>query len=89
MKLSNLQRSNFNEDEHIKPDVMTQIQREDFTYLQNPVMEHLMAENGLKLNERPYKSELNVVLMPNPMPLIGFDKYRNIQRYKTIQTKMK
>ncbi|KAJ8916608.1 hypothetical protein NQ315_000253 [Exocentrus adspersus] len=30
--------------------------------------------------ERPYKSELNVVLMPNPMPLIGFDKYRNIQR---------
>lgn len=59
---------------------MTEIQREDFTYLQNPVMENLLAENGDKLAERPYKSELNVVLMPNSMPLIGFDKYRNIQR---------
>ncbi|KRT86224.1 hypothetical protein AMK59_1077, partial [Oryctes borbonicus] len=28
---------------------------------------------------KPYKSELNVVLMPTAMPLIGFDKYRNIQ----------
>nr|CAH7717925.1 unnamed protein product [Callosobruchus chinensis] len=30
--------------------------------------------------EKPYKSELNVVLMPNPMPLIGFDKYKEIKR---------
>ncbi|KAH1003068.1 hypothetical protein HUJ05_011012 [Dendroctonus ponderosae] len=30
--------------------------------------------------ERLHKSELNVVLMPKAMPLIGFDKYRNIQR---------
>lgn len=29
-------------------------------------------------NDKPYKSELNVVLMPTPMPLIGFDKYRDI-----------
>ncbi|KAI4454503.1 hypothetical protein MML48_9g00009089 [Holotrichia oblita] len=28
---------------------------------------------------KPYKSELNVVLMPTAMPLIGFEKYRNIQ----------
>ncbi|GJQ77956.1 hypothetical protein Trydic_g2317 [Trypoxylus dichotomus] len=28
---------------------------------------------------KPYKSELNVVLMPTAMPLIGCDKYRNIQ----------
>lgn len=28
---------------------------------------------------KPYKSELNVVLMPNPMPLLGFDKYQSIQ----------
>lgn len=32
------------------------------------------------LPEKPYKSELSVVLMPTPMPLIGFDKYRNVQR---------
>lgn len=30
--------------------------------------------------ERLHRSELNVVLMPKAMPLIGFDKYRNIQR---------
>ncbi|XP_017772443.1 PREDICTED: uncharacterized protein LOC108559619 isoform X2 [Nicrophorus vespilloides] len=29
-------------------------------------------------NLAPYKSELNVVLMPTPMPLIGFEKYHNI-----------
>ena len=29
---------------------------------------------------KPYKSELNVVLMPTPMPLLGFDKYKNIQQ---------
>jgi len=33
--------------------------------------------------ERLHKSELNVVLMPKAMPLIGFDKYKNIQRYYT------
>lgn len=31
--------------------------------------------NGVK----PYKTELNVVLLPKPMPLIGFDKYQNIK----------
>ncbi|CAH1164779.1 unnamed protein product [Phaedon cochleariae] len=39
-----------------------------------------MKENGEDPTEKPFKSELNVVLMPNPMPLIGIDKYRNIQR---------
>lgn len=28
--------------------------------------------------QKPYKSELNVVLMPNPMPLLGFEKYKNV-----------
>lgn len=35
-----------------------------------------VGENG---TQKPFKSELNVVLMPNPMPLLGFDKYRNLQ----------
>ncbi|XP_044261609.1 uncharacterized protein LOC123009394 isoform X2 [Tribolium madens] len=35
-----------------------------------------VGENG---TQKPYKSELNVVLMPNPMPLLGFEKYRNLQ----------
>ncbi|KAF2880459.1 hypothetical protein ILUMI_25707 [Ignelater luminosus] len=30
--------------------------------------------------DRPYKSELNVVLMPSPMQLIGVEKYKNIQK---------
>ncbi|VEN42635.1 unnamed protein product [Callosobruchus maculatus] len=38
--------------------------------------------------EKPYKSELNVVLMPNPMPLIGFDKYKEIKRsFESVNTK--
>lgn len=31
-------------------------------------------------SEKPFKSELNVTLMPQPMPLIGLEKYREIQR---------
>jgi hypothetical protein len=38
--------------------------------------------------QKPYKSELNVVLMPNPMPLLGFDKYRNIQNsFESLHSK--
>lgn len=32
-------------------------------------------------SDKAFKSELNVVLLPNPMPLITFDKYKNIQRW--------
>ncbi|RZC33212.1 MIP-T3 domain containing protein [Asbolus verrucosus] len=35
-------------------------------------------DQGQQQQAKPFKSELNVVLMPNPMPLLGFDKYRNI-----------
>lgn len=66
-----------------------QIHQRDLTYSQNPVIDHLMTmKNGDSGNtqltgsqERLHKSELNVVLMPKAMPLIGFDKYKNIQRY--------
>lgn len=30
--------------------------------------------------EKAYTSELNVVLLPNPMPLITFDKYKHLQK---------
>ncbi|XP_044736053.1 uncharacterized protein LOC123298184 [Chrysoperla carnea] len=30
--------------------------------------------------QKPYKSEINVVLVPNPMPLIGFEKYKLTQQ---------
>ncbi|KAL1500837.1 hypothetical protein ABEB36_006268 [Hypothenemus hampei] len=36
--------------------------------------------NNAQSDERLHKSELNVVLMPKAMPLIGFEKYKNIQR---------
>lgn len=39
----------------------------------------ILEEGKIGLNGRPYKSELSVVLMPKPMPLIGFDKYQNIK----------
>ncbi|GLV36758.1 uncharacterized protein CBL_02407 [Carabus blaptoides fortunei] len=39
----------------------------------------ILEDGKIGLNGRPYKSELNVVLMPKPMPLIGFDKYQNIK----------
>ncbi|XP_049824601.1 dual specificity protein kinase splA isoform X2 [Aethina tumida] len=42
---------------------------------QQPVQEPAQHEE-----QKPYKSELNVVLMPTAMPLIGFEKYKNIQR---------
>ncbi|XP_045468153.1 uncharacterized protein LOC123676344 isoform X2 [Harmonia axyridis] len=31
-------------------------------------------------SEKPFKSELNVTLMPQPMALIGLEKYRDLQR---------
>lgn len=59
-----------------------EVQTDDM-YMQNPILDNPVPENSQHVPmtpEKPYKSELNVVLMPNPMPLIGFDKYRNIQR---------
>lgn len=38
-------------------------------------------------SEKPYKSELNVVLMPTPMPLIGFEKYKNLSNENLNHTK--
>ncbi|CAH2005749.1 unnamed protein product [Acanthoscelides obtectus] len=47
-----------------------------------------VARNEENQEEKPYKSELNVVLMPNPMPLIGFDKYREIKRsFESVNAK--
>ncbi|CAG9772726.1 unnamed protein product [Ceutorhynchus assimilis] len=64
----------------VNPDFFNpELQGRDLTYSQNPVMDHLME--GLSgSQERLHKSELNVVLMPKAMPLIGFDKYKNMQR---------
>ncbi|XP_064214301.1 pre-mRNA-splicing factor CWC22 homolog isoform X2 [Tribolium castaneum] len=43
------------------------------------------AENS---TQKPYKSELNVVLMPNPMPLLGFEKYKNLQNsFESLHSK--
>lgn len=60
-----------------------EVQSDEQPFLQSPIMDNPVPENSQHVPmtpEKPYKSELNVVLMPNPMPLIGFDKYRNIQR---------
>ncbi|XP_057651088.1 uncharacterized protein LOC130890783 isoform X2 [Diorhabda carinulata] len=38
------------------------------------------TEKQEEASDKAYKSELNVVLVPNPMPLIGTDKYKNVQR---------
>lgn len=64
-------------------DIMNKIQNTEMTYVQNAKVDNLEfpekeEEDGDE--QRPYKSEISVVLMPTPMPLIGFDKYRNIQR---------
>lgn len=59
-----------------------EVQSEEFPYI-HPILDNPVPENSQHVPmtpEKPFKSELNVVLMPNPMPLIGFDKYRNIQR---------
>ncbi|KAL3271514.1 hypothetical protein HHI36_021993 [Cryptolaemus montrouzieri] len=37
-------------------------------------------ENQSNYNQKPFKSELNVTLMPQPMALIGLEKYKDIQR---------
>lgn len=65
-------------------DIINQIQNTEMTYVPNSKVDNLefvpdkTSEDGDE--QRPYKSEINVVLMPTPMPLIGFDKYRNIQQ---------
>ncbi|CAG9853531.1 unnamed protein product [Phyllotreta striolata] len=43
---------------------------------------------GDDTSDKQFKSELNVVLVPKPMPLIGFDKYKNVQRsFENLTTK--
>ncbi|XP_023310807.1 uncharacterized protein LOC108904616 isoform X2 [Anoplophora glabripennis] len=92
LKLSNLQRginqnvqendANAAQQDDAKRFIL-EVQSEEFSYLQNPILDNPVPDNSQHVPmtpEKPYKSELNVVLMPNPMPLIGFDKYRNIQR---------
>lgn len=65
-------------------DIMNRIQNTEMTYVQNIKVDNLEfpdkdgGEDGDE--QKPYKSEINVVLMPTPMPLIGFDKYRNIHK---------
>ncbi|XP_050301938.1 homeobox protein 4 isoform X3 [Anthonomus grandis grandis] len=49
---------------------------------------HEQMTNQSGSQERLHKSELNVVLMPKAMPLIGFDKYKNIQRsFESLNSK--
>lgn len=59
-------------------DIMNKIQNTEMTYVPNAKVDNLEFPD--KDGEKPYKSEISVVLMPTPMPLIGFDKYRNIQK---------
>lgn len=65
-------------------DIINKIQNTDVTYVQNSKVDNLEFPNNNEGDDgdeqKPYKSEISVVLMPTPMPLIGFDKYRNIQR---------
>lgn len=64
-------------------DIMNKIQNTEMTYVPNAKVDNLEFPNNEGEDgddQKPYKSEISVVLMPTPMPLIGFDKYRNIQR---------
>ncbi|XP_030760269.1 uncharacterized protein LOC115885471 isoform X2 [Sitophilus oryzae] len=65
----------------------TQGQGHDLPYPSDSILNRLMNESinseiqqMTASQERLHKSELNVVLMPKAMPLIGFDKYKNIHR---------
>lgn len=60
-------------------DVISRIQNAEASYVPNSKVDNLELPEELE-EHMPFKSEINVVLMPTPMPLIGFDKYRNIQR---------
>lgn len=63
-------------------DIVNKIQNSDLSYVQNSKVDNLeLLNNGEEDDEqKPYKSEISVVLMPTPMPLIGFDKYKNLQK---------
>ncbi|XP_060533186.1 uncharacterized protein LOC132706101 isoform X2 [Cylas formicarius] len=84
LKLTNLQKGVLSpipepDGSNFFPDV----QNRDLTYLHNPIMDHLVSDVGSRghvVDDKVHKSELNVVLMPKAMPLIGFDKYKNIER---------
>lgn len=58
-------------------DIVNKIQNTEMSYVQNSRVDNLELPDD---EQRPYKSEISVVLMPTPMPLIGFDKYRNLQK---------
>ncbi|KAJ8931384.1 hypothetical protein NQ314_015709 [Rhamnusium bicolor] len=70
LKMSNLQRGVNNQNiqdrsgmfQQEESQFMSEIRREDLTFMQNPVMDHLMSENSQTLPntpERPYKKSLN------------------------------
>lgn len=50
------------------------------TQTQTRDVEDSTAKESERYGEKAYTSELNVVLLPNPMPLITFDKYKNLQK---------
>lgn len=63
-------------------DIVNKIQNSDMSYVQNSRVDNLELLNNEEEDDgqKPYKSEISVVLMPTPMPLIGFDKYKNLQK---------
>ncbi|XP_076256716.1 uncharacterized protein LOC143194050 isoform X3 [Rhynchophorus ferrugineus] len=68
-------------------------QGQEMPYQQNPVLDRVVVESGesrqlTASQERLHRSELSVVLMPKAMPLIGFEKYKNIQRsFESLNSK--
>lgn len=64
--------ANFSE-ENFAENTIPQLQNYSPTSTRTPTDERIPPD-------RPYKSELNVVLMPSPMQLIGVEKYKNIQK---------
>ncbi|XP_074031976.1 uncharacterized protein isoform X2 [Leptinotarsa decemlineata] len=81
LRISNLQKGINTQIEINQLDGYDLCQQEVHQVEKNPIgFENLEQADKSDTTEKPFKSELNVVLMPNPMPLIGIDKYKNIQR---------
>nr|XP_022920471.1 GATA zinc finger domain-containing protein 8 [Onthophagus taurus] len=86
LKLSNSNLNYPNGSEIIQNETIQQQQINNVAL--TPSLNSINPINNEILEPKPYKSELNVVLMPTPMPLIGFDKYRNVQNSaESLKTK--
>ncbi|XP_018323612.1 uncharacterized protein LOC108735892 [Agrilus planipennis] len=77
LKISNVQKRTNEENENENYNETLNVEHLNFHVAQNHTNER---KSSLDTQDSSYKSQLNLIVMPTPMPLIGVEKYKQLQR---------